>query len=93
VDKELMKRVGRRLRPPLPKPASGSSCGSWSKSKPALDDVALDRLDQKIGQVIGERPSKQKLHRQLIHLLRIFMIVGLPCQQPALRQQIAQCTR
>ena len=29
----------------------------------ALDDVVHDRLDQEIGQIIGERPSEQEFHR------------------------------
>ena len=56
-----------------------------------LDDVLHDRLDQQIGQIIGERPSEQELHRQVVHLLRIFLIVGSASQQPA-RQKVAQRT-
>ena len=49
-----------------------------------------NRLDQEIGQIVGQRPSDQELHRQIIDLLGIFPIIGRIGPEPALRQEVTQ---
>ena len=54
-----------------------------------LDDVAHQRTEQEVRDVVGERASDQKLHRKVIDALGIRALVGLFCAHPALRQDVA----
>ena len=54
-----------------------------------LDHVVHDRTEQEVRDVVGQRASDQKLHREVIDALGIRAIVGLLCAHPALRQDVA----
>jgi hypothetical protein len=56
-------------------------------------DFLRKGVEQKIGDIVGERPSDQKFHRQIIDPLWVLPVIGAGGQNPALRQHIAHRTR
>ena len=56
-------------------------------------DLLHKGIEQKIGDIVGERSPDQKLHRQIIDPLRVLPVIGAVGQNPALRQHIAHRTR
>jgi hypothetical protein len=50
-------------------------------------------LEQKIDDIVGERPADQKFHREIIDSFRVLPVIGAVGQNPALRQHIAHRTR
>ena len=80
-----MKQAASRPRPPLPRPASGSVLGEPGQSSPSRSSSFLDeRLDQQVGDVVGERAADQELHREVIDPLGVLAVVGLLRLEPAL---------
>ena len=55
---------------------------------PAIGCTLDERIEQQVGDVVGERPADQKLHRQIIDPLRIGPPVGAFGQDPTLGQHI-----
>ncbi len=54
-----------------------------------LGGLRGERIEQQIGDVIGQRPPDEKLHREIIDPLGILALVGLFGPDPALRENVA----
>ena len=54
-----------------------------------LDRFLRDRIEEKVGNVVGERAANQKLHREIIDTLGVSALVRLLGMHPALRENIA----
>ena len=57
------------------------------------DGFGDHRVEQEVGDVVGQRPADQEFHRQVIDPLRIFPLIGLLGMQPAMRQEIPDGAR
>ena len=87
---ESRKQAARRPNPPLPRPASGScSRSSYQSRFRSLDHVVHDRVEQKVGNVVGQRSADEKLHREIVDALAILALIGLLRTQPSLREDVA----
>ena len=91
---ESRKQAARRPSPPFPNPASGSCSMRPSQSRLFCGgDFLREGIEQKIGDIVGERPPDQKLHRQIVDPLRVLPVIGALGQNPTLRQHIPHRTR
>ena len=55
----------------------------------ALHDLSDERVDHQVGDVVGQRPADEELHRQVIDALGILAVIGLFRLEPALGEQVA----
>ena len=58
-----------------------------------LGDLLHERIEQQIGDIVGERAPDQKFHRQIVDPLRVLPVIGAVGQHPALRQHIPHRAR
>ena len=87
---ESRKHAAKRPSPPLPRPASGSCSSSSSRvNLLLLRRFPDDRVEQEIGDVIGERAPDQVLHREIVDALGVLPRVVFFGADPALRQEVA----
>ncbi len=54
-----------------------------------LDRVVHGRVEQKVGNVVGQRSADEKLHREIVDALAIPAPIGLLRTQPSLREDVA----
>ena len=57
-----------------------------------LDGFFRDRIEEKVGDVVGQRAADEKLHREVVDTLRVLTLVGRLGIHPSLRQNIAHGT-
>ena len=55
--------------------------------------VRKDRSEPEVGDVVRQRPTEQKFHRQVVDALGIALLVGLLRLHPALREHVANRAR
>ena len=48
-----------------------------------------DRVEQEVGDVVGQRAADEELHREVVDPLGVLAVVGLLGAQPALREDVA----
>ena len=84
------KQAAKRPRPPLPKPASGSSSNNFHPLPAVLVEGPLDYgIEHEIHDVVAERAADEKLDRDIVDPLRILARIGLIRAQPALRKNVS----
>ena len=54
-----------------------------------LDSLLCDGIEEKVGDVVSQRATDEKLHREIIDALGVRALVGLLGLHPSLRQDIA----
>ena len=96
VASESMKQAARRPRPPLPRPASGSS----SRRRVEIPALAVERALNEWGggqvdDVVVQRAPEQELHRQVVDALGVGLLACQSRLHPAVRHQVADepCNR
>ena len=47
------------------------------------------RIEQKIGDVVGQRSADEELHREVVQPFRVLLFVGLLRQKPSLGKNVA----
>ena len=55
----------------------------------SLDHFAHERVEQKVGSVVGQRSADEKLHREVVDALAVLALIGLLRTQPSLREDVA----
>ena len=87
---ESRKQAARRPRPPLPRPASGSTSKSACRSCPRSEAKSLSHeiFDPEVGDRAGHRSADQELHRKVIDFLGVLVVVRPLRQNPALREHV-----
>ena len=89
VAMESRKHAARRPSPPLPRPASGSCSSRSSQSRLFFSTTCFgQRIEQEVGDVVGQRAADEKLHREVVDALGVLALVGLLREHPALREDI-----
>ena len=53
-----------------------------------LNRLLCDRIEQQIGNVVGERAANEKFHREIVHSLRILAFVRVFGTYPSLRKDV-----
>ena len=59
----------------------------------SMDHVVYGRVEEKVGNVVGQRSAEEKLHREIVDALAILTLIGLLRTQPSLREHVAHGTR
>ena len=53
-----------------------------------LNGLLAQRIEQKIGHIVGQRSADEELHREVVEAFRVLALVGLLRQYPSLRENI-----
>jgi hypothetical protein len=53
-----------------------------------LDRVLNQRVEQKIGDIVGQRSTDEKLHREVVKAFRVVLFVGFVGEYPSLREDV-----
>jgi hypothetical protein len=53
-----------------------------------LDRCPNQRVEQKVDDIVGQRSTDEKLHREVIKAFRVVLFVGLVGEYPSLREDV-----
>ena len=58
-----------------------------------LDSVLNQRVEQKVGDIVGQRSTDEKLHREIVKAFRVTAFVGPVSEYPSLREHVPNGAR